>query len=219
MRKYLYSALIFTLFLCSCPFGSADFVSNVTNFTFQPDCTVYAYKDNLNHDGTQVADSQLHINMSWACFDPARDLNDLDEKDLQKLVAEFKANDALTLTFVEPVIQNNEYFTIKNPQFFATIKVAKATAEKNIVNVDLLRDEMVVTITSMDESMVTGKIITKSSLITLTAKFTAPILTVDQTKVAVANWHLLNGTQPKITPPPPGQPQNIKVTPLPKDPL
>ncbi|MDA0713539.1 MAG: hypothetical protein O2897_06090, partial [bacterium] len=205
MRKYLSAALILTLFLCSCPFGSAIFVSEIKNFDFNPDCTVFAYEDNLTDDGTTSVVKQLHINMSWACFDPKRDLLDLLENDLNLLIAEFQDNDALTFTFSVPVALNKEYLTNATPIFSAWMQIAKSTEKSIEVKQDLLIRDMQVTLTNISKDAVSGIMQTKAAFKMLKATFNAPILSADEAKIAVANWHLLKGTKPKVTPPPAGQ--------------
>lgn len=99
MRLCVLCAL--TVVLSACRFGQAQFTSTLEGRTFDPTGTVFSYLDATDAAGATDDDPPVAIGMTWAVFDPASDLNDLDGAGLEELRHEIALRDAFSLVFAK----------------------------------------------------------------------------------------------------------------------
>ncbi len=175
MLKKLIAILFFLPLLGStCQFGSAHFESNLKNFSFNPDGTIFAYVENKS-DSNGAESRLIHVMMTWISIDPGRDLNDFGETQKNLIIQTFKKHDRLYMTF-----DNN-----------GTIVSFWIQTEMPGVNVDKLSKVASLQSYHIDDYTVSGKLIFEDSAPLIGGTFTAPILQGKAAEIAKQNWEEL----------------------------
>jgi len=179
----------------ACNFGSAEFTSNIKGFSFKPDCTVFAYtdKEKLPENGTDAAKNQLHIHMTWICFDPTRSLGENEER--ANIIKEFRKRDALSIVVNLP--DNKGETSIETGKYKK--EDVKITIYKNILNnkaleIDLvkLQEETEFEITDVTANQIKGRIKINPGALVISGNFSAYFIKNEaDVKIAKENLGML----------------------------
>ncbi len=175
MLKKLVAVLFFLTTLgSSCQFGSVQFESNLKNFSFNPDGTIFSYiEDKKDESGADLR--LIHVMMTWISIDPGRDLNDFNIMQKDKIIDAFKKHDSLFMTFDNK--GNIINFWVRTQSEGVNVdKLSKVASLKNF---------------EYDNYIVKGRIEFEDSAPLIGGIFTAPILQGDAAKIAKQNWEEL----------------------------
>ncbi len=188
LKKLLLILLFLPLLGSSCQFGSVQFESNVKDFTFNPDGTVFAYPQDQDNSANVTILKPFHIRMTWISIDPSRDLNDFDSIQKREIISAFKKHDFLSITFSDEK-SINTHTTYNKTNIIAKMGLDARTKD---VEKEQLLDVIEIKITQYaPTASIQGTIQFSFGTTLMKGTFTAPILQGDAAKMAQKNWEEL----------------------------